>query len=418
MPVDFSRLPPVEELPGKPPSPLFWGAVFIILMLLGAASVLLLWPQEEPIQTPWFWICLTVYPIGISSLVVLRRYSVHEGRCLDAIAWNQARDQYVERLFDVARRPLCVLASNYIFSADEENDIAGLLSGSLFLNTQRLPTPDTAPMKARWLVPAAGMENAGLRRDGQRQEQLITWLFQQIVSSMAESIRSLPMTVPLEVHLHLCGSALPADVLRQWQRCWEKHALTAAEMTKTIVQTDLMSLDTWLDQLVVNEANTARLMVFVELNDLLQKAPPVCGAEAGVVFLLAPLDVVTRHRLRPLAHVHRPMSGQCEVAADVLEYALKWSKAKPSDVVRMWKTGMDIAQSSVLTTALVKAGMKPLSIDVDMCVGNAASAAPWLALACALAAAQKEAGVQLVAFGQKENLQLVCCRTAVDIPQA
>ncbi|MGS1000385.1 hypothetical protein ACVCH0_01520 [Burkholderia glumae] len=95
MAVDFARLPPEEPGPDHPPSILIWTIVFFLIAIVGVFAVLLLWPKGESTQTPWFWACVTVYPFGLAAFVVLRRYSVYEGRRLDAIAWNDARKDYV-----------------------------------------------------------------------------------------------------------------------------------------------------------------------------------------------------------------------------------------------------------------------------------------------------------------------------------
>jgi hypothetical protein len=76
-------------------------------------------PEGEPTRTPWFLACVTVYPFGIAAFVVLRHYSVYEGRRLDAIAWNEARDDHLAGVFERESRPLAVLAATYRFSSDD-----------------------------------------------------------------------------------------------------------------------------------------------------------------------------------------------------------------------------------------------------------------------------------------------------------
>ncbi|MCP3720897.1 hypothetical protein [Paraburkholderia sp. CNPSo 3281] len=85
IPVDFASLPPEEPVPDNPPSRLRWTIVFFLIVIVGAFVVLFLWPKGEPTQTPWFWTCVTVYPYEVAAFAVLRRYSVYEGRRLDAI---------------------------------------------------------------------------------------------------------------------------------------------------------------------------------------------------------------------------------------------------------------------------------------------------------------------------------------------
>ncbi|UVS97882.1 hypothetical protein [Burkholderia glumae] len=143
MAVDFARLPPEEPGPDHPPSILIWAIVFFLIAIVGVFAVLLLWPKGESTQTPWFWACVTVYPFGLAAFVVLRRYSVYEGRRLDAIAWNDARKDYVNGVFDVASRPLAILAVTSRFSSDAKDDEFGkLIDGSVKLEPQTPPKLD------------------------------------------------------------------------------------------------------------------------------------------------------------------------------------------------------------------------------------------------------------------------------------
>lgn len=355
MPVNFLLLPPLEELPNNPPSRLIWSIAFFVLTLSGIFAVLMLWPKGESTQTPWFWSCVTVYPMGIAAFVVLRRYSVYEGRRLDAIAWNEAREQHIAKVFDDAAQPLSVLGSAYIFSADEkENALTGLLSGALSLATQRLPKIDTEPMKVRWLAPLQEELKTKPTNDKERQAQLTGWLFDQLLSDMSNTLRTLPSTLRLTVHLDLSGSALPSTTLELWQSRWAAYNLPVKVTVKIGKIKDLMALDQWLDSTNTPASHEAKLMVFVQLNRLLNNAPPEKSAEAGVALLIAPVAMAKQYKLAAIANIHRPMHGKFDAINHVLEYGLKWGKVAATDVVRTWKTGFDIEKSGFLTSCLVK----------------------------------------------------------------
>jgi len=407
MPVDFSLLPPAEEVPNNPPSRFIWTVVFVVLTLFGVFAVLMFWPKGEPTQTLWFWVCVTVYPLGIATFVVLRRYSVYEGRRLDALAWNRVREQHIQQVFDAASSPLGVLASTYRYSADrDENALEGLLSGALTLKTRQLPTPDTAPMKTRWLAPVTGVQNVNPASDQERQAQLMTWLFTHLLTDVADAICGLPSAVRLTVHLNFCGSAMPANAIEKWQSCWKELKLPGSVAVKEISVTGLMLLDTWLDNADVHDGQEARLMVFTQLNDLVNNAPPVDSAEAGVALLLVPVALAKQYQLPIVAQVHRPIQGKFDAIHHILEYALRWGKVALCDVARTWQTGFDVDRSGVLTTSMVKADVQMSFSDLDKRVGKAGNAAPWLALACAVEAAQTESAKQLVANSTQDNLQL------------
>ena len=151
MPIDFDKLPPEKPVPDRPPSRLVWTIVFFVIVLAGIFAVLLLWPKGESTQSLWFRICITVYPVGVATIVVLRRYSVFEGRRLDAIAWNEAREKYLNRVFEGASHPLALVAAAYRFTSDAKDDgFDKLLGGSIKLEPRIALKHDAPPVNARW----------------------------------------------------------------------------------------------------------------------------------------------------------------------------------------------------------------------------------------------------------------------------
>ncbi|WP_227791527.1 hypothetical protein [Burkholderia sp. BE17] len=165
MAVNFENLPPEEPEPDEPPSRFVWTIVFFVIVLAGVFAVLLLWPKDEPTQSLWFWICVTVYPVGVAAFVVLRRYSVFEGRRLDAIAWNEAREKYVTGVFEQASRPLVLLAAAYRFASDAKEDAFDkLLGGSIKLEPRTVPgTTGAAYFDVAQRVGGSGAQNHRIR---------------------------------------------------------------------------------------------------------------------------------------------------------------------------------------------------------------------------------------------------------------
>ncbi|MGE8454873.1 MAG: hypothetical protein ACN6OP_30550, partial [Pseudomonadales bacterium] len=90
MAVDFSLLPPEEAVSERPPSRLAWTVAFFLMVLVGVFAVLFFWPKDMPTHTWKFWASLVLFPVGIPVWIVLRRYSVYEGRKLDTALHNEA----------------------------------------------------------------------------------------------------------------------------------------------------------------------------------------------------------------------------------------------------------------------------------------------------------------------------------------
>ncbi len=122
MAVDFSLLPSEKPLPENSPSRLVWTITFFVLVLAGVFAVLLLWPKTLPTQTWEFWTCVVVFPLGVSTLVVMRRFAHYEGHKLNIVLSNEAARGYNAHVFEVASRPLALVGAAYRFSVDPKED--------------------------------------------------------------------------------------------------------------------------------------------------------------------------------------------------------------------------------------------------------------------------------------------------------
>jgi hypothetical protein len=413
MPVDFSQFPPMADPLGAPPSRVFWAAVFVLLTLAGVLAVLVFWPKDEPTHTPWFWISLTVYPLGLAAFVVLRRYGVYEGRRLDAIAWNDAREGHVQKVLEVASRPLGVMASSYCLSADmEENQIGALVSNTLLLKTRLMSAPDAAPRKARWLAALDLVPHGCRATDVERQRLVLPWLFERLLDDVEDAVCALPRHLRLRVQLDLSVAIPSGDAAKVWEACWKARGLRAPTSSEVLSASDLMILDTWLDGADRREHREARLLISVQLHPVLEEAPPSGSAEVGVAFLWVPADVARHHAITCVANVCRPMQGSRETLDHALAYALTWARSAAADVRRLWWTGCDPLVTGAARKAFIKAGIDAPSTDIDGTAGHAGVAAPWLALACAIAAARAASNTQLVVVGQGDGMQLAAVTAA------
>ncbi|WP_414441877.1 hypothetical protein [Burkholderia sp. 22PA0106] len=403
MAVDFTRFPPEAPVPDTPPSTLVWTIVFFVLATAGVFAVLLFWPKDEPAQTPWFWICVTVYPFGLAAFVVLRRYSAYEGRRLDAIAWNQARHDHMNNVFDEASRPIAVLATACRFSSDASDDhFDKVMYGSVKLEPQALPKPDAPPVNARWFEkPDANENHIRFTQDDERRPYVLAWAFSAVMDALAESLHSLPVELKLKVELVLPGMTNPDEVQAIWNQQWNKSNFRPVPVKIFDAPPDLMHVDAWLDRIDPKRDEEARLIACVRLNDIYQALPPDGSAEAVVAMLLAPEAACRSFKLAPLAMLHRPNGvAHCPID-DALARALQWGRVDATEVKRVWRGGLDTATGNEVTKALVKAGIGAKLANVDHTVGHAGVAAPWLVAAYAACAAARDGAPQLVVTTDK-----------------
>ncbi|WP_126283669.1 hypothetical protein [Burkholderia stagnalis] len=401
MAVDFDKLPPEKPEPDDPPSRVVWAIVFCVIVVAGIFTVLLLWPEGEPTQTPWFWICITVYPVGVATFVVLRRYSVYEGRRLDVIEWNKARTKYMGDVFELASRPLAVIAAAYRFSSDsKENEFGKLLTGSVKLEPRIAPKPDMPPVTARWFdEPRTDKDGKPFKNDGERHQHVLESVFGALITDIAEAVRALPLELKLTVGLVLPEKVNTSEASNAWDKQWRTSNLRLVKANVLLEPPDLMYLDTWLDRSNQGSDREARLLVFVQLNPLLQALPTDGSAEVAVAILAAPDDVCSRFKLAPIALAHRP-NDTYDCSLDVaLSRALRWGGLEASGISRIWQGGLEATVGNEATAALVKAGIAAKPASLDYMVGHAGAAAAWFGVACAAKAADHDGSAQLLITG-------------------
>jgi hypothetical protein len=403
MALDFDKLPPEKPVPDTPPARFVWTVVFFVLTLIGIFAALMLWPENESTSTPWFWTCVTVFPAGIAAFVVSRRFSVYEGRRLNALAWNGACKQYAEQAFAQESIPLRILgAAMRVTENDADNRIAKIADRTLTLDAQASDHEANASIAARWFQPL----DARLAVDeAERHTLILEWLYDKLVVDLTESLIALPAEVPLRVLLDVSGYAGEADLVELWQAQWRSHELRDAHAHRVLAPLDLMTVDSWLDDRdgAPPLGRSAVLFISASLSDVLDEDPPEGTAEAGIGLLVASAAFADRYKLQPVASLHRPLRSGSENLNHALTYALRWGHVEFNSLEAAWMTGFDGATVGPLHTALSHVGAsKPRNdalpeFDLDRTVGRAGRSAGWLAATCAALRAAGSAAPQLVA---------------------
>jgi hypothetical protein len=415
MAVDFSLLPPEEPNPDDPPSRLVWVIVFFVLVLAGVFAVLLLWPKNLPTHTWKFWTCLVLFPVGIPTLVVMRRFSHYEALKMDAELRNEATRGYTEHVFEVASRPLALAASAYRFSSDPtENSVDRIRGGGVTLVTQPPIARDGEPAKARWLVvPGVELKPGGKEDDLNRHMKVTQWLFTELLEDLSSKIHALPARLELDVHLVVSGGLTQLENKALWQECWRMRKLRPARIAEAAVgEADLAVLDAWLDEAVEGGDRRARLIVAIQLHPLLNSSPPTGMAEAGAVALLMPHLLADQYAIPVGAHLHRPVRGPFDQSNGALSHALKWANVLAAKIPGGWQTGLNATQAGALREPSVKLGLTARATDLDQTVGDAFVSAPWLAIACAAASVSSEAASQIIFAGQGQTVDCAVLRWA------
>ncbi|WP_042273116.1 hypothetical protein [Paraburkholderia heleia] len=418
MALDFSKLPPQKPVPDTPPSRFVWTVVFFVLTLLGVFAVLMLWPAGEPTNTPWFWTCLSVFPMGIAGFVLLRRYSVYEGRRLDAQDWNKASDQYAEQSFARESIPVCVLGSAARVTGDDvAKGIEEIADGTLTLDPKTSSHEENESTVARWIEP---MDARLAADDAERHAEVLEWLYDRLLTDLTEPLGMLPLELALRVRLELSGYKGRTDALTLWKDKWRAHRLHPAHSFMASEAPGPMILDSWLDDQNGSLNTGAMLLVSISLNAMLDGNPPEGSAEAGTGLLLVSTSTASRHELHPIATIHRPVRSENADLDHAMTCALRWGSSDVQKLGSAWMTGFDGETVGPLHTALSHLNRDTPRTDelrefnLDRATGNAGPSAGWLAVAYAVQTALQTTTSQLIAQRSVDHTVLAVVATSTN----
>lgn len=420
MAVNFLQLPVEDRFEDKRPSRLVWTIIFFSLAIGGIFVVLLLWPKSVPTSSWKFWITITLFPLGVPTLIVLRILSDYEGRRESVELRNEAVHRYNESVFEVASRQFALVCAPFRVSADRaENTVEAIRVGAVRLTTQDPIVHDGEPVKARWLVVPAVQLTSGRKEDDRRRHiQVVKWLFDEMLAEMAEKINALPARLGLSVHLFTSTVLASSECEAIWKRCCHAHLSRDARVAKiTESSADLGTLDCWLDQATIGECAEARLIVSVQLHSLLSVTPNAGVTEAGVALLLLPDLLCREYAITRIADLHRPVCGTLHNSGETLSNAIKWARTTAAHIPYSWQTGLNAPQAGKVREAALRIGLLTDATDLDQTVGHAGVAAPWLTTACAALSLADGATQQIVFVGQDDRMDCTVLKLAIPSTQ-
>jgi hypothetical protein len=411
MPIDFACVPPRLVIPDQPqPSRLLWAILLIVIMSVGAALAILLWPTGQSTSTAWFWLCVLGYPASAWGFLLCCYLAISYAKRSNAIAHNVISASEEVKCHERASKPLVVLGHAWCFSADDnENSVDDLIAGNVRMVPRTSRAAPGVDVAARWLeIPGkpfyAGNELTEYARHG----VIIDWLLKKLVDRVSTGLTSLPARTVLHVSLSLQSAADLAEVRTRVQELVSATALKLrVEINASKDHLSLFETDAWHDRLGPHDAN---LLIAINLRNAVSERLQHSAAEAGVALLLAhPGTTRTPSTDATVLHLHRPAIGQAADVAKTLELASRWGKSDSKHPTTFWNSGLSqelvrMVKSDTLADAQTQ------WVDLDTTVGNCAGVGAWLATALALEQTKRSGDPQLVLTQDGDDLIALVCR--------
>lgn len=416
MAYDLRRIAPEKEVPPFKPAWKRWAVLFVLIVGGGAFGVISFWSAGESTRTPWFWVCVVVFPFLAWLVPFLFYLGVLQSRRQRAIEYNEDRDEYIQRVQREAGVPLHVLASGFLFSTqDHENTPLAVTGKELRLEPRNRYPGDDQTVMARWIEPPGDAWRPGDEgADAARHHEVFRYVLHSLVAQIAPAIQALPEHTRIATTISVNMPFGAPDMESLWRETWNAHHLgsVGAPLVCT-TPPELIDVDTWLDKDATLPSNAVTVLCAIHLNPLLHTLPDAGTAEAGVILLLAPSSLAARKRLPGQALLYRPEQGAESDLAQKLRQALLWSRTPGSSLVDHWFTGgaepLQRALNDHLDTqgvAVAKAPELQGHHDLHLRIGDTGSAAAWLCVALASAHASLCGRKQLISVTREDAVTL------------
>ncbi|HEY2023163.1 hypothetical protein [Paraburkholderia sp.] len=410
MPIDFACVPPRMTVPPPPQlSKPFWAALLCVLLSLGAALTIFLASQRTPTNPIWFWSCVIGYPMLSWAFLLCCRLGYLYARRSEAIAVNRVSERESEKCHALASVPLALIGHAWRFSAArDENDVQGVVDGSLKLETRASEAKPNTDVEARWIeVPDQQFHAGNELTEYSRHHVVCNWLLAQLIDNLTPQLAALPARMTLQIEaVSRCALENNDVSARLKELVGGKFPALRVTVKSSTKHLSLFSADAWFDSM---RPDVAHLLVAVQLRNAVSERLQNGVAEAGVALLLAH---PTRARTNGEAHsllLHRPDRGSANAVCETVQRATRWGNTKSNNLGAIWSHGVSPEMELAIRSS---AGFDEQAsrIDLRTTVGDCGDAGGWLATALAAELAARSGKPQLVLTQKNSDLIALVCR--------
>jgi hypothetical protein len=365
------------------PKPLRFSRWFVALVVMLSINVILMHIFGRYVGNSYFWKLALGLPISLWSILFACCLLLWTLRDSKANAFDKQREQWILRETRKARRALQVLNATFItgHSSVAQKDIAIAMQkndGIIVSQVDRDGNESTRMSQ----ISSSPQDSSKF---------VITNIFSQLITDIP--FAQIPDKVPLIVVFDITTS-LPLESIRHyWDEAWQKNNIT--HPVEYGEGSGLSIIDRWLNVCIKDKAML--LIVGLQFNP----ADSDNTAEAGVALLLG--NRLTQEALEPLALLHRPDASPPGELSEGMNMAAWNVPLKENIVKNLWLAGMTGEQRAEVIAcqnahpAQYVANDSVISLDISM--GHAGAAAPWLAIAAATEIARQTQSPQMIICG-------------------
>jgi hypothetical protein len=411
MPIDFARVPPRGVVSEPPrPSKLVWAILLGVVMCLGAALTIFLWPAGRPTNTVWFWFCVLGYPMFAWVFLLCCHLGYCYARRSEAIANNRVSAAEELKCHELASEPLALLGHAWCFSCDDrENSVDGLIDGSVKMGARPSRAEPGFDVVARWLeIPDKPFYAGNELAEHARHRVVYDWLLGRLLDNMRSELAALPARTSLHVDLCVQSAIALADLRARSQEIISvKMPTLRVTVNASEEHLSMYRTDEWHDTLKPLEAH---LLIAIQLRNAVSERLLNGVAETGVALLLGRPDLVRNLPGEETSlRLHRPAIGAPNAVSETLELATRWGQTGSTDVKIVWSHGLCAELVRSVKSSPQLGEQKPW-VDLGATVGSCDGTGAWLATALAAEHTALTGDPQLVLTQEGSNLIALVCR--------
>ncbi|MEE4410270.1 MULTISPECIES: hypothetical protein [unclassified Serratia (in: enterobacteria)] len=357
-----------------------WLAVLVAMLVV---SVIFMRIFGRYIDNNDFWLVAIGTPVVVWIVTFGFRMWIWSLQDSKANGFDRHREQWILSETRRARRALQVLNTTFI-TAHQEDEQSCVAVEMLNNHSIIISQSDWKGEKSKRL--------SRITAEPEDTPELVTSrLFSELIADLP--VGQFPENTSLVVILDISTSLSFPAVRDIWQEVWRESGLTCA--VEYVDSNGPGVVNDWLDHRIKDEAML--LIVGLQLDPVVSNNT----AEAAVALLFG--NRLTQEALEPVALLHRPDAAPTGELNEGMNMAAYNVPLKKNIVKNLWLAGLTGEQRAEVIACQNAHPAQPVEdeavISLDMSMGHAGAAAPWLAIAAATEIARQTQSPQMIICG-------------------